>query len=78
MHETAYGDDLAYNHDVGHGDFARRAGFGITRVRGYGQLRFPGSHIGFLAVKPGARASSSLESRKAPLVKPAVVPRRRV
>jgi SAM-dependent methyltransferase len=56
----------------------RRAGFGITRLRGYGQLRFPGSHIGFLAVKPGARASPPLESRNAPLVKPAVVPRRRV
>jgi SAM-dependent methyltransferase len=31
----------------------RRAGFRITRLRGYGQLRFTGSHIGFLAVKPG-------------------------
>jgi SAM-dependent methyltransferase len=31
----------------------RRAGFGITRLRGYGQLRFRASHIGFLAVKPG-------------------------
>src|SRR5262245_2625585 len=36
----------------------RRAGFSVTRLRGYGQLQFSGSHIGFLAVKPGARTKS--------------------
>jgi len=30
----------------------RRAGFRVTRLRGYGQMRFPGSHAGFLALKP--------------------------
>jgi SAM-dependent methyltransferase len=31
----------------------RRAGFSITRLRSYGSLRFPASHVGFLAGKPG-------------------------
>ena len=56
----------------------RRASFGITRLRGYGQLRFPASHIGFLAVKPGARVNSRLESRNLPGAKPGVVPRQRL
>ena len=30
----------------------RRAGFRVTRLRGYGQMRFPGSLAGFLARKP--------------------------
>src|SRR5262249_54099196 len=28
----AYGDDLAYTHDVGHGDFARRAAPGVLAL----------------------------------------------